>query len=201
MNAGFSRASPLRHPSTELVCASHFARLITSVVLVQALIENCDSAFGYDFGHNVIPSLIGSARVYAFDFRDEVKDSPRYWRDIGTIDSYYDASMDLVRPEAPFNPYIEDGWHSRLALPLQTAACVCGRLASRSRCCRTESVSNKTHPLRIRCSCRVCVWVEGPGSAARSLKKGSKFQRIFELAGMPNKIGNTTPLALPASLS
>jgi glucose-1-phosphate adenylyltransferase len=95
-------------------------------VLVRSLVENCDRAFGYDFGHHVIPSLIDSARVYAYDFRDEVKDSPRYWRDIGTIDSYYDASMDLVRSEPPFNPYLKDGWHPRPTLSVRTGARVCG---------------------------------------------------------------------------
>jgi len=83
-------------------------------VLIKTLIEHCDSAFGYDFGHHVIPSLIGSARVHAYDFRDEVKDAPHYWRDIGTIDSYYEASMDLVRPGAGFDPYVNDFETSRL---------------------------------------------------------------------------------------
>jgi glucose-1-phosphate adenylyltransferase len=66
-------------------------------ILVQALVENCEGGLGFDFGHHVIPSLISSARVYAYDFRDEVEDSPRYWRDIGTLDSYHEASMDLIR--------------------------------------------------------------------------------------------------------
>jgi glucose-1-phosphate adenylyltransferase len=60
-------------------------------VLVRSLIENCDRAFGYDFGHHVIPSLISAARVHAYDFRDEDGDAPRYWRDIGTIASYFPA--------------------------------------------------------------------------------------------------------------
>ena len=81
-------------------------------VLIRNLVENCQSAVGYDFGHNIIPALIDSARVYAYDFRDEMKGEPRYWRDIGTIDSYHDASMDLVRPEPLFNPYRENRWHS-----------------------------------------------------------------------------------------
>jgi glucose-1-phosphate adenylyltransferase len=72
-------------------------------ILIRALIENCDRALGYDFGHHVIPSLINSSRVYAFDFRDEVHDSPKYWRDIGTIDSYYEASMDLARGRVSLN--------------------------------------------------------------------------------------------------
>src|SRR5438445_312978 len=84
----------------------------TADAVFQNLVENCQSAVGYDFGHNIIPALIDSARVYAYDFRDEMKGEPRYWRDIGTIDSYHDASMDLVRPEPLFNPYRENRWHS-----------------------------------------------------------------------------------------
>ena len=73
-------------------------------VLIRALLANCDSAFGYDFGHNVIPSLVHTHSVHAYDFRDEAHDAPRYWRDIGTIDSYYAASMDMLRGHAPLNP-------------------------------------------------------------------------------------------------
>ena len=79
--------------------------LFKTDVLIRSLIENCDRRFGYDFGEHVIPSLIGSARVFAYNFRDESQDAPRYWRDIGTIDGYYDANMDLVRPSAAFGLY------------------------------------------------------------------------------------------------
>lgn len=84
-------------------------------VLIRSLIDNCQFATAYDFGHNIIPALIDSARVYAYDFRDEMKGAPRYWRDIGTIDSYHDASMDLVRPEPLFDPHGENRWHSGAA--------------------------------------------------------------------------------------
>lgn len=96
-------------------------------VLTRSLIENCDGALGFDFGHHVIPSLIGSERVYAYDFRDEAKDSPKYWRDIGTIDSYYQASMDFVRPDVSLS-FHQSG--SRCAnegsLSLPPATCVSG---------------------------------------------------------------------------
>jgi glucose-1-phosphate adenylyltransferase len=75
-------------------------------VLLASLKENCELRRGYDFGHHIIPSLISSARAYAYDFRDEHHDAPRYWRDIGTVDSYYRANMDLVRPDSGFNPYV-----------------------------------------------------------------------------------------------
>jgi glucose-1-phosphate adenylyltransferase len=95
------------HPERALISMGIYA--FKTDVLIESLIKNCEQGFGYDFGHNVIPALIRSARVYAYDFRDEVHDGPRYWRDIGTLDSYYQANMDLVRPGSPFRPYTNDG--------------------------------------------------------------------------------------------
>ena len=66
--------------------------------------KNPDSA--HDFGKNILPSLIGRADMYAYDFNTNVIPgdpigSPQYWRDVGTLDAYYEASMDLraVSPE------------------------------------------------------------------------------------------------------
>ena len=107
------RPLPLR-PDMALISMGVY--VFKTDVLTHSLLENCERAFGYDFGHHIIPALIGCARVFAFDFRDEVEDSPRYWRDIGTIDSYYRASMDLVQPMAPFKAHMSGAWHSA-ALP------------------------------------------------------------------------------------
>lgn len=59
----------------------------------------------HDFGRDIIPQLIGQSPVYAYDFRlnrlaDEPADQPIYWRDVGTLDAYYEANMDLrdIRP-------------------------------------------------------------------------------------------------------
>lgn len=66
--------------------------------------ENPDSA--HDFGKNILPGLIGHADMYAYDFQTNVIPgdpigAPQYWRDVGTLDAYYEASMDLraVSPE------------------------------------------------------------------------------------------------------
>jgi glucose-1-phosphate adenylyltransferase len=60
---------------------------------------------GHDFGHNIIPSIIDSQRVFAFPFRDENQKSEAYWRDVGTLDAYYDANMDLVKVDPLLNVY------------------------------------------------------------------------------------------------
>lgn len=57
----------------------------------------------HDFGKNVIPQMIkGKRRVLAYNFVDE-NNQPRYWRDIGTRDAYYQANMDLVKLKPEFN--------------------------------------------------------------------------------------------------
>ena len=61
-----------------------------------------DAASAHDFGKNVLPGLLAAgARMYAYDFRDNRipgssnPDNDGYWRDVGTLESYYEASMDL----------------------------------------------------------------------------------------------------------
>lgn len=50
----------------------------------------------HDFGHDVLPALIRKARVLAYAFQDPVRGGPAYWRDVGTLDSYWRAHMDLL---------------------------------------------------------------------------------------------------------
>ncbi len=50
----------------------------------------------HDFGRNIIPSIIDTHRVFAFPFRDENRKRDAYWRDVGTLDAYYEANMDLI---------------------------------------------------------------------------------------------------------
>ncbi|WGV98947.1 glucose-1-phosphate adenylyltransferase [Vibrio sp. YMD68] len=63
-----------------------------------------------DFGKNIIPKLIDSQKVFAYKFGGDdgrvTKDA--YWRDVGTIDSFYQANMDLLKPVPPMNLYQED---------------------------------------------------------------------------------------------
>jgi glucose-1-phosphate adenylyltransferase len=61
----------------------------------------------HDFGHDVLPSLIAGGQIYVYPFVDENRNRSLYWRDIGTLDSYYAASMDLVSVAPEFNLYDE----------------------------------------------------------------------------------------------
>jgi glucose-1-phosphate adenylyltransferase len=62
----------------------------------------------HDFGKNVIPSIIPKYRVYAFPFTEGEPSQPGYWRDVGTLDAYYDANMELVSVTPELNIYDRD---------------------------------------------------------------------------------------------
>ncbi len=74
--------------------------------------ENPDSS--HDFGNDILPELIKNQAVYAHQFGQTVgRVSPdQYWRDVGTIDSYYQANMDLLEAMPPLNLY-QDDWPIR----------------------------------------------------------------------------------------
>ena len=61
----------------------------------------------HDFGNNIIPSLIGQHRIFAYPFMDENRKTEAYWRDVGTLDAFYEANMDLVRVDPLLNLYDE----------------------------------------------------------------------------------------------
>ena len=70
----------------------------------------------HDFGKNIIPSIIDSHRVVAFPFRDENKKQQAYWRDVGTLDAYFAANMDLVAVDPLLNFY-DEHWPIRTYHP------------------------------------------------------------------------------------
>ncbi|MHB1037852.1 MAG: glucose-1-phosphate adenylyltransferase [Pirellulales bacterium] len=63
----------------------------------------------HDFGKDIIPSIINTQRVFAFPFLDENGKPEAYWRDVGTLDAYYEANMDLVSVAPQLNMY-DDRW-------------------------------------------------------------------------------------------
>ncbi len=75
-------------------------------ILIQALMADAeDPNSQHDFGKNVISRLIEKHRIYSYNFIDENQKEAQYWRDIGTIEAYYEANMDLVSVEPVFNLY------------------------------------------------------------------------------------------------
>jgi len=76
--------------------------------LLDALSTDAAHSSRHDFGHDILPSLIGGGRVFAYPFLDENRKRQSYWRDIGTLDAYYAANMDLTAVEPVFNLYDKD---------------------------------------------------------------------------------------------
>ncbi len=75
-------------------------------VLLETLMADAESPnSSHDFGRDIVPRLIETHRVYAFNFIDENRKEAQYWRDIGTIEAYYEANMDLVSVSPVFNLY------------------------------------------------------------------------------------------------
>jgi len=75
-------------------------------LLIGALIADAeDSDSSHDFGRDVIPRLIEKHRIFSYNFIDENKKEALYWRDIGTVEAYYEANMDLVSVSPVFNLY------------------------------------------------------------------------------------------------
>lgn len=73
-------------------------------VLVRELIadaKNPDSQ--HDFGRNIIPQMVGRKKVFAYSFRDPLTGEPGYWRDIGQLDAYFAAHMDLLGEKPVFD--------------------------------------------------------------------------------------------------
>jgi glucose-1-phosphate adenylyltransferase len=68
-----------------------------------------DPASRHDFGHDVIPALIDHGHVGCYPYVDPASGGPAYWRDVGTVDAYYRAQMDLVQPVPELNLY-DEGW-------------------------------------------------------------------------------------------
>lgn len=65
-----------------------------------------------DFGKDIIPSIIDTHLVRAFSFRDKNTGDGRYWRDVGTLDAYFEANMDLIAVEPELNLY-DRSWEIR----------------------------------------------------------------------------------------
>jgi glucose-1-phosphate adenylyltransferase len=101
----------------DFILANMGVYIFNTDTIVRRVIEDAkDRNSQHDFGRNVIPAMISQDRLYAYSFRDENKKVAKYWRDIGTIDAYYEVSMDLVAIDPLFNLYDRD-WPIRTYQP------------------------------------------------------------------------------------
>src|ERR1019366_3871745 len=95
----------------ERVFASMGNYIFSTATLLHLLREDAaDEESKHDFGHDILPKLAGKAGIYAYDFQTnripgERADAEPYWRDVGTIEAYYDANMDLRSVSPALNLY------------------------------------------------------------------------------------------------
>ena len=92
-------------PPGDQVLASMGIYIFDMESLVPALEADAALDTSHDFGKDVIPALLATTEVYAYRFYDENKKASKYWRDIGTLDAYFDANMDLCHVNPDFNLY------------------------------------------------------------------------------------------------
>ena len=89
-----------------MISASMGIYIFETRVLLELLHADAeDPASTHDFGRDVLPRNLDRVRVVAYDFKDLNAEHSRYWRDVGTLDAYYEANMDLVDIVPEFNLY------------------------------------------------------------------------------------------------
>jgi glucose-1-phosphate adenylyltransferase len=91
---------------TDAALASMGIYVFNTAFLYEQLIKDADmSESHHDFGKDIIPSIIRSYRVMAYSFRDPVSGGQAYWRDVGTVDAYWQANMELIGITPELNLY------------------------------------------------------------------------------------------------
>jgi glucose-1-phosphate adenylyltransferase len=95
-------------PGTAL--ASMGIYIFNTAFLYEQLIKDADASYStHDFGHDIIPALIEKYRVFSYPFRSSEKGQNAYWRDVGTIDSFWEANLELIGVLPELNLY-DDQW-------------------------------------------------------------------------------------------
>jgi glucose-1-phosphate adenylyltransferase len=129
------KVTELRSPyNPEKVSASMGIYLFNTDVLIPVLLKDAeDPSSSHDFGKDILPKMVDEYRVYSFDFVDENKKEAQYWRDVGTLEAFYEANMDIVSVSPVFNLY-DDAWpirtHQRQYPPAKFVFAEAGRTGS-----------------------------------------------------------------------
>ena len=99
--------SPNPIPGKPDLCLASMGNYVFNThFLYEQVIKDADtSETQHDFGRNVIPSIIKDYRIYAYPFRDPDTGAQAYWRDVGTLDAYWEANMELVSVTPQLNLY------------------------------------------------------------------------------------------------
>jgi glucose-1-phosphate adenylyltransferase len=99
------------------ILASMGIYVFTARLMYELLCQDATRADSdHDFGKNIIPGMIDTHKVFAYRFRDKNRKAVPYWRDVGTLDAYYQANMDLIEVEPILNLY-DNEWPIRTYQP------------------------------------------------------------------------------------
>jgi len=83
--------------------------VFNTAFLYEQLIKDADTrSSAHDFGKNVIPSIINDYKVVAYPFRDPVTGRQAYWRDVGTLDAFWQSNMELIDVTPELNLYDQE---------------------------------------------------------------------------------------------
>ncbi|AOV17076.1 glucose-1-phosphate adenylyltransferase [Acidihalobacter aeolianus] len=103
-----ARPSPMPEKS-DIALASMGVYVFNASFLYEQLVRDADmSKSNHDFGQDIIPHIIGRYRVMAFPYRDTQTDTQAYWRDVGTVDAYWAANLELIGVTPELNLYDQD---------------------------------------------------------------------------------------------
>ncbi len=106
--------------SDDVALASMGIYVFNAEFLYEQLIKDADTAHSsHDFGKDIIPLLIRNYRVLAYPFKDHVAGKSAYWRDVGTVDAFWEANLELIGVTPELNLYDEDWpiWTHQEQLP------------------------------------------------------------------------------------
>jgi glucose-1-phosphate adenylyltransferase len=104
------RQTDIRSPyNPRMVSASMGVYCFNTDVLIPVLLKDAeDPNSSHDFGKDILPKMVDQYKVYSYNFIDENKKEALYWRDVGTLEAYYEANLDLVSVSPVFNLYDKD---------------------------------------------------------------------------------------------
>ena len=101
---GFNeKPTQIKSSSDRALLANMGVYIFNSRILREFLEEDAHKETQHDFGKDIIPEMIHRAKVLVYKFTDKNKEKLEYWRDVGTIDAYFEANMDLVEPNPKFH--------------------------------------------------------------------------------------------------
>jgi glucose-1-phosphate adenylyltransferase len=95
----------------DMILASMGIYVFNTDVMYELLFEDAAKkvASNHDFGRDIIPAMVErGSRVFAYPFRDENRKEAAYWRDVGTLDAYFQTSMDLIHVDPILNLYDQE---------------------------------------------------------------------------------------------